>query len=152
MKKILFLCTGNYFRSRFAEELFNHRAAAARIDWQAQSRALAIERLVGVSDRISPLALLGLKERGFVARAPERLPRQCVHADFETVHHVVAVNEPEHRPLMVERFPRWEERIEYWKISDADIQPWNMALSAIDEQVDVLLGRFLASSSSADLT
>lgn len=23
MKKVLFLCTGNYYRSRFAQELFN---------------------------------------------------------------------------------------------------------------------------------
>lgn len=141
MKTILFLCTGNYFRSRFAEELFNHRAAHARIDWQAQSRALAIERLVGVSRRISPFALSGLKERGLIARAAGRLPQQCVHADFETVHHTVAVNEPEHRPLMVERFPSWAERIEYWNVSDIDIQPWSMALAAIDRQIDILLGR-----------
>jgi protein-tyrosine phosphatase len=141
MKTILFLCTGNYFRSRFAEELFNHRAVCARINWQAQSRALAIERLVGVSHRMSPFALNGLKERGVVAKAAERLPQQCVHADFETVHHIVAVNEPEHRPLMVERFPSWAEHVEYWNVSDADVQPWSMALAAIDEQISTLLGR-----------
>jgi protein-tyrosine phosphatase len=141
MKTVLFLCTGNYFRSRFAEELFNHRAAYARIAWQAQSRALAIERLVGVSDRMSRFAVSGLKERGFIARAAERLPQQCMHADFETADHIVAVNEPEHRPLMLERFPLWAEQIEYWKVSDADIQPWSVALAAIDKQIETLLGR-----------
>jgi protein-tyrosine phosphatase len=44
MKSVLFLCTGNYYPSRFAEELFNDGAAHSGPDWQAQSRALAIER------------------------------------------------------------------------------------------------------------
>ena len=41
MKTLLFLCTGNYYRSRYAEELFNHRAAPAGLNWRAQSRGLA---------------------------------------------------------------------------------------------------------------
>ena len=44
VKTILFLCTGNYYRSRFAEELFNHHAERAGLDWVAQSRGLALER------------------------------------------------------------------------------------------------------------
>jgi protein-tyrosine phosphatase len=28
-KQVLFLCTGNYYRSRYAEELFNHLSAGA---------------------------------------------------------------------------------------------------------------------------
>ena len=39
MQTVLFLCTGNYYRSRFAEELFNHRAARDGLSWVAQSRA-----------------------------------------------------------------------------------------------------------------
>jgi protein-tyrosine phosphatase len=142
MKTILFLCTGNYFRSRFAEELFNHRVAHAPIGWQAQSRALAIERLIGVSDQMSPFAVKGLAERGFTAKTAERLPQQCVHADFETVHHTVALNEPEHRPLMLERFPNWAARIEYWQVWDADVVPPSVALAAIDQQIEALLSRF----------
>ena len=38
VKTVLFLCTGNYYRSRFAEELFNHHAERAGDDWIAQSR------------------------------------------------------------------------------------------------------------------
>lgn len=139
MKTILFLCTANYFRSRFAEELFNYRADYAGIGWQAQSRALAVERLVSATSRMSRFAVSGLQERGCVARAVNRLPLQCLQADLETANHIVAINESEHRPLMVERFPHWVERVEYWNVSDVDIQPWNMALAAIDQHIDGLL-------------
>jgi hypothetical protein len=35
---ILFLCTGNYYRSRYVEELFNHRAKIESLPWRAFSR------------------------------------------------------------------------------------------------------------------
>ena len=35
MKKVLFLCTANYYRSRFAEQYFNWLAAQTALDWQA---------------------------------------------------------------------------------------------------------------------
>ena len=40
---LLFVCTGNYYRSRFAEHLFNALAAQAGLPWRAESRGLAIE-------------------------------------------------------------------------------------------------------------
>jgi protein-tyrosine-phosphatase len=43
VKTVLFLCTGNYYRSRFAEELFNYEAERASLPWIAQSRGLALE-------------------------------------------------------------------------------------------------------------
>jgi protein-tyrosine phosphatase len=39
-RTVLFLCTGNYYRSRFAELLFNHLAAAKAAPWRAESRGL----------------------------------------------------------------------------------------------------------------
>src|SRR5262245_59358254 len=41
MKKILFLCTGNYYRSRYAEEIFNHIAEQRGLAWRAFSRGAA---------------------------------------------------------------------------------------------------------------
>jgi protein-tyrosine phosphatase len=37
IQRILFLCTGNYYRSRYAEELFNHIARAEGLGWRAFS-------------------------------------------------------------------------------------------------------------------
>ena len=141
MSTVLFLCTGNYYRSRFAEELFNHRTAQAGISWQAQSRALAIERGINNIGPISPFTLRGLSERGLIARAGDRPPRQCAIADLEAANLVVALDESEHRPLMLERFPHWAAQIEYWKVSDLDLAPPRIALAMIDEQVGALLER-----------
>src|SRR5207248_1759301 len=40
MKTILFLCTGNYYRSRYAEILFNWKAKESGLAWEADSRGL----------------------------------------------------------------------------------------------------------------
>jgi low molecular weight protein-tyrosine phosphatase len=142
MKTVLFLCTGNYYRSRFAEELFNHRAPHARINWKAQSRALAIERGTNNIGSLSPLALWGLTTRGLSAKGANRSPQQCVIHDLESADYIVALNEAEHRPLMSERFPSWESRIRYWAIGDVELVQPNNALAIIDLQVDALLASF----------
>jgi protein-tyrosine phosphatase len=138
---VLFLCTGNYCRSRFAEELFNYRAARTRLTWVAQSRALAIERGTNNVGALSLFTMKALGERGLGAQGEHRLPRQCSIIDLETASHIVALNEVEHRPLMLERFPRWEDRAEYWTVSDIDVVPPQVALTAIDGRIDELVAR-----------
>ena len=142
VKTTLFLCTGNYYRSRFAEELFNHRAAQAGINWQAQSRALAIERGINNVGPLSPLALRGLTIRGVSANGRRRPPKQCAILDLENADYIVALNEVEHRSLMRERFPNWESRIHYWGIEDLPVLPADEALALIDAQVEALLTSF----------
>ncbi len=39
--RVLFLCTGNYYRSRYAEEIFNHQAGLEGLGWHAFSRGVA---------------------------------------------------------------------------------------------------------------
>ena len=85
LKTVLFLCTGNYYRSRFAEELFNYRAAHAQVNWQAQSRALAIERGINNIGPLSPLVLWGLSRCGLSAKGADRPPQKCVILDLESL-------------------------------------------------------------------
>jgi protein-tyrosine phosphatase len=139
---VLFLCTGNYYRSRFAEELFNHKAAATAMGWQAQSRALAIERGVHNVGPLSPFTLHALAARGASARAGGRMPLQCAPTDLKAAHRIIALNEPEHRPLVRTRFPEWEARIEFWQVEDVEFTRPEVALAAIEAQVDGLLREF----------
>jgi low molecular weight protein-tyrosine phosphatase len=141
MNSLLFLCTGNYYRSRYAEELFNHGAARGGLRWTAQSRGLAIERGIDNVGTFSPFALEALQERGLVARGARRLPLQCTTIDLVAASHIVALDESEHRPLMVERFPDWVSRVEYWQVGDIEVVPPKVALSSIDSQINALLVR-----------
>jgi hypothetical protein len=68
VKTVIFLCTGNYYRSRFAEEFFNHHAERAGLHWIARWRGLALERGMHNIGPISPFALHALKEMAISAR------------------------------------------------------------------------------------
>jgi protein-tyrosine phosphatase len=142
MKTVLFLCTGNYYRSRFAEELFNHRAERAGLDWIARSRGLALERGTNNVGPISPFALHALKELGITARGADRFPQQCTAGDLASANFVVAVKGAEHRPLMRERFAEWEKLADYWNIHDVEDAAPAQALKLLAQEVHALLLHF----------
>src|ERR1700684_2295954 len=81
-RTVLFLCTGNYYRSRFAEILFNSVAGKMGLPWRASSRGLALER--GLNN-IGPMALAAVKaleDRGLRGTADcARFPMQAVVGD-----------------------------------------------------------------------
>jgi protein-tyrosine-phosphatase len=141
VKTVLFLCTGNYYRSRFAEELFNHGAERDGLDWTAQSRALAIERGIHNVGPISPFTLYALDEMAVSVRAGDRYPQQCTADDLSGADLVIAVKEAEHRPLMRERFADWEHRLDYWHIHDVEDAAPAEALELLAAEVRSLLHR-----------
>ncbi|HTU90274.1 MAG TPA: hypothetical protein VMF69_09390 [Gemmataceae bacterium] len=119
-KSVLFLCTGNYYRSRFAEVLFNSVADRMGLLWRASSRGLALERGVNNVGPMAASAVKALEARGLRAVAEfSRLPMQVAVEDFEAAHWIIAVKEVEHLPLLQERFPAWTEKIEFWHVDDA---------------------------------
>jgi protein-tyrosine phosphatase len=99
------LAIDNYYRSRFAEELFNHEAERVGLDWRAQSRGLALERGVFNIGPISPFALDALREIAVAPRSADRFPQRCTANDLVGADFVVAVKEAEHR-LLSERGSR----------------------------------------------
>jgi low molecular weight protein-tyrosine phosphatase len=141
MRTVLFLCTGNYYRSRFAEEIFNARAVEAGLDWRAESRALAVERGKENVGPISPLVKSALAELGVLPAAADRFPVSCSPGDFEAADLIIALSDVEHRPLMLERYEGWHHRTEFWSIEDVGVTPSDVALPAIRDLVEVLVER-----------
>jgi protein-tyrosine phosphatase len=118
MKTVLFLCTGNYFRSRFAEIFFNWHATRRALAWRAESRGLALH-----ASNVGPISrhtLSFLKARGILLDACGRFPVAVSDADFAAAQRVIAVKEAEHRPLVEAQFAKWRERVEYWHVHDVD--------------------------------
>ncbi|NJK40109.1 MAG: low molecular weight phosphatase family protein [Oscillatoriales cyanobacterium RM1_1_9] len=120
MKKVLFLCTGNYYRSRFAEYLFNHWAIQSRLKWRAESRGLAVDQPNNNLGAIAPQTIRGLEERGIKIRDYIRHPLQVSEVDFKAANKVIAVEQAVHRSMMMSRYPGWVDSIEYWNVQDLD--------------------------------
>jgi protein-tyrosine phosphatase len=138
-RQILFLCTGNYYRSRYAEELFNHLAKAEGLAWRAFSRGAAEK---GHPDNIGPMSRYtreALAAKGIVAEGALRDPRPCSRADFDQAQIIVALKEAEHRPLIERRFPEVTSRILYWHVDDIDFASPSTALPMIDDLVRELI-------------
>src|SRR5262249_13111545 len=113
-KTVLFLCTGNYDRSRVAEVLFNSVAGKMSLPWKASSRGLALERAANNAGPMEASAVKALEARGLHAVAEfGRFPIQVTVDDFEAARWIVALKEAEHLPLLNERFPGWAEKVEF---------------------------------------
>jgi protein-tyrosine phosphatase len=116
----LFLCTGNYYRSRFAEILFNSVAGKMGLPWRASSRGLALERGVNNVGPMAMAAIKALEARGIHGVADcNRFPIQVTADDFEAANWIVALKQAEHLPLVKERFPAWIDKVEFWQVDDA---------------------------------
>ena len=140
MNHILFLCSGNYYRSRFAEYLFNWLAECSGLPWRADSRGLAVGRASNVGP-ISRYVVERLHALGIPSNGNARFPLQLSEADLVAADVVVALKEAEHRQLLIDRFPSWAEQVEYWHIDDLDCAEPEETLPAIEHRVRALVGR-----------
>jgi len=136
--RVLFICTGNYYRSRFAEAVFNHHSEALGLPWRAFSRGLAIH-LVPPQFVLSPHTHQHLSERNMDVRhtAPDR--RQLSKADLAQAQVIIALKDEEHRPMIRKLFPDWEGRVVFWDVGDQPAVTPDDGLAAIERQVEELI-------------
>jgi len=142
MHTLLFLCTGNYYRSRLAEELFNHYAEAAGLDWRADSAGLSddFEGLKAVNlHKMSTTTVAYLEKRGLPIQGRNRLPREITGEDLDRADRIIALDDEEHPPLVALRPWLHEAEIEYWDVRDLDRQTAGTATEAIDQKVKALV-------------
>jgi predicted translation initiation factor SUI1 len=138
-RTVLFLCTGNDYRSRFAEILFDSVAAKMGLPWRASSRALALEHAAGAvgpmaASAVKALATLGVRATDAATRPPDAVTAE----DLAGADRVVLLKRDEHLPLLRERFPGRAERVECWHVDDAPEAP-----GLIEREVMGLVARIL---------
>lgn len=139
MKTVLFLCTGNYYRSRFAEIYFNHLARQQGLPWRADSRGLAPDaRNPGP---ISVHTLEFLRQLAIEDSTVKRLPAKVTGHDLTIADRVIAVKEAEHRRMIEDEFSEWQQRIEYWHVHDLDCAGPEDALPQLQSAVTELVAK-----------
>ena len=139
--RLLYLCTGNYYRSRFAEMLFNVEARHRQLAWIAESRGIAVE--LGTHN-VGPLAahvVRDLQARGIVLDKDLRFPLQVQEQDLVRADLIIAIDEAEHRPMLAQRFSSWVDAVEYWHVPDLGGAAPADALSVLEREIADLIRR-----------
>lgn len=139
-RTVVFICTANYYRSRFCELWFNAQAEARGLNWRATSRGLR----TWMADGYGPIAsytVERLAARGIHLNGNVRFPISLSESDLKNADLVVALKEEEHRAMMAEQFPAWADRIEYWHVHDIDCATADESLPLCETHVDALVRR-----------
>jgi len=136
--RVLFICTGNFYRSRFAEALFNHHTEGRGRSWTAISRGLATH-LVADCGPISLHTLEALKTMEIDLGRTGPAPVQLSVDDLNSCQRVIALKEAEHRPMFEAQFPEWKGPVEYWHVHDLDFAQPAQALAEIQALVEALV-------------
>ncbi len=135
---LLFVCTGNYYRSRFAEAVFNHQAEAAGLNWRAFSRGL-FPGWVEDDNDLSPYTRSALAEREIPLHHTGKKRTQLTVEDLERADHTIVLKKTEHHPMMLKAFPKLADKVEYWEVHDLDFAEPEEALPEIEQHVEKLV-------------
>jgi protein-tyrosine phosphatase len=149
MKSVLFVCTGNYYRSRVAEILFNHFAKNEYIGTVAYSRGIRLNPAKNIG-AISPHAVKFLQQHNIPAHSIE-FPKKLEYHDLEKAGKVILLDEKEHRPMLRNVFPEWEHRVEYWNFEDDYIVEPEIVLPGLHQKIRQLIAS-LSDASGAKST
>ncbi len=140
MDTVLFLCTGNYYRSRFAEEYFNYLSIKKELNWRADSRGL--RQNMNTLQNVGPMAtdaIATLRQLSITPISASRFPIPVGVRDFQSATRIIALCEREHRPMMAELFPMYENDITYWDVEDLPLLDSKTAFLKIQHLVDDLI-------------
>lgn len=139
-EQILFVCTGNFYRSRFSEIYFNHLAMQRGLAVHAFSRGLQVYkgRNKGpiAKETINFLGHLGIPYQ------TSNMPVQCMEEDLLLANSIILMDREEHYPMMVKYFPHWKERVKYWSFQDVQHIAPDQMLPELEERVRNLVEKY----------
>ena len=141
-KLLLFVCTGNFYRSRHAEALFNWQAERHGLAARAFSRGLLTSLVADEPTLLSLDTERRLGQLGVPLHHTGAAPTQLRKEDLARAHRTIALKRDEHHAMMLQSHPEWADRIEYWTVHDIDFLDPEQALPQIEARVLDLVREF----------
>ncbi len=139
----MFICTGNYYRSRYAEIIFNHTATEYGLGLTSFSRGFQESTRTAP---ISPNALNRLQDRRILIDQV-RYPIKLSPSDLALAQRIILMDEQEHRSMLESQFGEWSDYVEYWNIQDVEYEAPESALDRLERKVDLLISNLEMESS-----
>lgn len=140
---ILFICTANYYRSRFAEEYFNFRAKQTGVLAKADSAGFEMQRWRSYNPgELSVHSIRQLESLGIEVLKPYREPKQFGPEMLRIFDRCIALSDVEHMPMAERLFPEVVDHLEFWEVEDVEFESPESALSKIQVNVDSLIASF----------
>lgn len=140
MIKLYFVCMGNYYRSRLAEELARHYGAQHGVEVSADSGGLALS--AGNKGPIAKLTLLYLQQKNFQPLGDQRYPKECSLADMQAADLVVCTDRSEQLRLFEDKFPEYTGDLIAWQAPDWHADPFLSTPQLIDRNVEQLISSY----------
>lgn len=143
MVKLYFVCMGNYYRSRLAEELAMHYAEKYGLEVDVDSGGLSdVEHSLNPGP-IAKATLRYLEEKNITPRRAHRLPKRVDVEGVFTADLIVFTDEDEQLHLFKQEFPHFTGRIVSWRARDKYDDPWLQTPYLIDKHVHDLIKKLL---------
>jgi protein-tyrosine phosphatase len=139
MIKIYFVCMGNYYRSRLAEELAIYYASLCDLELQVDSGGLSnVEESLNPGP-IAKAVLRYMEEKNITPLGAVRNPKRCEAEVVYSSDIVVCTDADEQLHLFKQAFPDYAGRIIGWRARDQHDDPWLQTPNLIDKHVQALI-------------
>ncbi len=139
MKKLYFVCMGNYYRSRLAEELAIHYANKYGVEISADSGGLSDVEHSSNPGPIAKATLRYLEDKQIQPVGAKRYPKRVCREDVFVADLVILTDQDEQHQLFIQEFPDFTGALLGWRARDQIDDPWLQTPFLIDKHVHDLI-------------
>ena len=143
MIRLYFVCMGNYYRSRLAEELALHYASQYGIEITVDSGGLSKIPNPANQGSIAQATLAYLANKSVQPKNSDRIPKKCSIDEVDVADIVVCTDAEEQMALFLKMFPKYQGELIAWQAPDQQYDPWLETPEKIDRNVEDLIKQLL---------
>ncbi len=153
MKNLLFICTGNFYRSRFAEAFFNYLCDVNNLDWRASSAGLKIhlaDKKAKDEGEISIIAKNKLLSKGISKEYFDKKRSKLDEKMLKKADLIILMDKDEHFSMIKETFPNYVNKAYFYRAKDIEYCDPEIALRIIEKEIMSLIFNFYMNNYTFD--